>query len=145
MRAGLLPLKRRIFALFWGAGLISDAGTWLQLVTIGSLVAYDTGSASKTVLIAAATFAPQGIGSPIGGLLADRYDRRKLLLWTLGLQTLVSLVLTGALAAGQRDASVLAFIVMLQSFAGSLGQPSFQAVIPDLVPKEEVQAAVSDG
>ncbi len=145
MRAGLLPLKRRIFALFWGAGLISDAGTWLQLITIGSLVAYDTGSASKTVLIAAATFAPQGIGSPIGGLLADRYDRRKLLLWTLGLQTLVSLALTGALAAGQRDASVLAFIVMLQSFAGSLGQPSFQAVIPDLVPREEVQAAVSLG
>lgn len=145
MRTGLLPLKRRVFALFWGAGLVSDAGTWLQLVTIGSLVAYDTGKASQTVLIAAATFAPQGIGSPIGGLLADRYDRRKLLLVTLGLQTLVSLVLTGVLAAGQRDAGVLALIVMIQSFSGSLGQPSFQAVIPDLVPREEVQAAVSLG
>jgi MFS family permease len=145
MRAGLLPLKRRIFALFWGAGLISDAGTWLQLVTIGTLVAAETGKATKTVLIAAATFAPQGIGSPIGGLLADRYDRRKLLLRTLGLQTLVSIVLTGALAGGQRNPNVLAFIMMFQSLAGALGQPSFQAVIPDLVPKEEVQAAVSLG
>lgn len=145
MRAGLLPLKRRVFALFWGAGLVSDAGTWLQLVTIGSLVAYDSGKASQTVLIAAATFAPQGIGSPIGGLLADRYDRRRLLLWTLGLQTSVSLILTGALASGVRDAGVLALIVMVQSFSGSLGQPSFQAVIPDLVPREEVQAAVSLG
>ena len=129
MRAGLLPLQRRVFALFWGAGLVSDAGTWLQLVTIGWLVAYDSGKASQTVLIAAATFAPQGIGSPIGGLLADRYDRRRLLLWTLGLQTLVSLILTGALASGVRDAGVLALDSLLLAkhhgaASGKMLQPS---------------------
>lgn len=145
MRSGLLPLKRRLFSLFWGAGLVSDAGTWLQLVTIGTLVAADTGKATKTALIAAATFAPQGIGSPFGGILADRYDRRHVLLRTLGLQTLVTLVLTILLASGERNANHLALVMLFQSAAGALGQPSFQAIIPDLVPQHEVQAAVSLG
>lgn len=92
-------------------------------------MAYDSGKASQTVLIAAATFAPQGIGSPIGGLLADRYDRRRLLLWTLGLQTLVSLILTGALASGVRDAGVLALDSLLLAkhhgaASGKMLQPS---------------------
>jgi MFS family permease len=145
MRSGLLPLKRRLFSLFWGAGLISDAGTWLQLVTIGTLVAADTGKATKTALIAAATFAPQGIGSPLGGILADRYDRRHVLLRTLGLQTVVTMVLAVLLAAGERNPIHLAIVMLFQSAAGALGQPSFQAIIPDLVPREEVQAAVALG
>ncbi|MEZ5229391.1 MAG: MFS transporter [Acidimicrobiales bacterium] len=72
-----VPLRHRSVRLLWGAAVISDIGTWVQLIVVGSLVAADTGSALKTGLVALATFMPQGIASPVGGLLADRFDRRR--------------------------------------------------------------------
>ena len=58
----------------WSAAVVSDIGTWVQLIVVGSLVAAKTGSAVQTGLVALATFAPQSIASPVGGLLADRFD-----------------------------------------------------------------------
>jgi len=73
---------------------VSDIGTWVQLIVVGSLVARDTGSAVQTGLVALATFMPQGFAAPFGGLLADRHDRRKVFALMLLLQALA----TGALA-----------------------------------------------
>jgi MFS family permease len=64
--------------MVWGAGAVSDIGTWVQLIIVGSLIARTTGSALLTGLVAMATFTPQGIFSPIGGMLADRIDRRRI-------------------------------------------------------------------
>ena len=72
-----VPLRHRAVRLLWGAAVVSDIGTWVQLIVVGSLVASGTGSAIQTGLVALATFMPQGIASPIGGLLADRFDRRR--------------------------------------------------------------------
>ena len=70
-------LRERDIALFWGTGVVSDVGTWMQAVVIGALVARVTGRASSTGLVMASAFLPQMIGAPIGGILADRYDRRR--------------------------------------------------------------------
>ncbi len=145
MRSSLRPLKRPVFALFWLAGLISDAGTWMQLLTIGTLVESHNKSALAVGLVAAATFAPQGLVSPIGGLLADRFDRRRLFLLFLSAQTMFTFVLAVALANGQRNPAILSAIVLLQSASGALGAPSLQAVLPDLVPREDLLAASSLG
>ncbi len=141
--AGFRPLRHGVFARFWAAGAVSDIGTWVQLVAMSNLVAGS--SATAPALVVAATFGPQGLGSPIGGLLADRHDRRKLFLLSLAGQTVATAVLCFLLANGVRNTTVLTLVVFLQSGAGSLGAPSFQAIIPDLVPKEELVAATSLG
>jgi MFS family permease len=143
--AGLRPLRHRNYAMFWAAGAISDIGTWVQLAAIGSVVAASSGSAASTALIAAATFAPQGICAPIGGVLADRHDRRRLFLTTLGLQTVLTTALAVLVASGVRNPSLLAALVLVQSGSGSLGSPAMQAILPDLVPPSELTAASALG
>lgn len=131
--------------LIWSAAAISDVGTWVQLIVVGSLVAADTGSAVQTGLVALATFMPQGIASPIGGLLADRFDRRHVFARALLLQALMTGCLAVALGMGVRTPAVLTAIILLGSAAGALGQPSYAAMLPDLVPPEELMAMVSLG
>lgn len=120
-------------------------GTWVQLTTIGALVASDSGSVLATAMVAAATFAPQGIASPLGGVLADRFDRRRLFLVTMGLRTLATVVFAVVLFAGVRDPAALSAMLLVQSALGALGGPANQSMLPDLVPKEDLTAAVSLG
>lgn len=143
--AGLGPLRHRAFSLFWGAGAASDIGTWVQLAAIGSLVAVSSGSALATGMVAAATFLPQGICCPLGGLLADRFERRRTFLVTLGAQAVITTIIAVAIAIGLRNPFALSGLVLLQSSAGALGQPALQAILPDLVPADELTAAVSLG
>jgi MFS family permease len=139
------PLRHRAVRLLWSAAVVSDVGTWVQLIVVGSLVAADTGSAVQTGLVALATFMPQGIASPIGGLLADRLDRRRVFATALLAQSAVTAVLALALGAGVRSPGVLTMLILLGSAAGALGAPAYQAMLPDLVPKDELMAVVSLG
>ncbi len=131
--------------LVWGAGLFSDVGTWVQLIVVGSLVARETGSAVYTGLTALALFTPQGLCAPIGGLLADRYDRRRVFVGALCLQALATAVLAVVLAAGFRQPLLLSAIIVFSSAGGALGQPAYSAMLPDLVPPEELMAMVALG
>jgi len=131
--------------MLWGAAVVSDAGTWVQLIVVGSLVAAGTGSAVQTGLVALATFMPQGIASPVGGILADRFDRRKVFAAALLGQAVVTAGLAVALSMGVRSPGVLTALILLSSVAGSIGAPSYAAMLPDLVPPEELMAMVSLG
>ena len=139
------PLRRRAVLLVWGAGVVSDIGTWMQMVVVGSLVAKETNSAIYTGITALAFFAPQGVCSPIGGLLADRFERKKVFKWSLAGQFAATLLLAAVLGSGHRNPFLLSSIIVLISAAGSFGQPSYQAMLPDLVPREELMAMVSLG
>ena len=129
----------------WGSGLLSDVGTWVQLIVVGSLVAKNTGSALYTGLTALALLTPQGVCAPIGGLLADRYDRRKVFAWALCMQGAATAVLAAVLGSGVRQPLVLSAIIVVSSTGGALGQPAFQAMLPDLVPPDELMAMVALG
>ncbi len=125
--------------------MVSDIGTWVQLIVVGSLVAAHTGSAVQTGLVALATFAPQSIASPVGGLLADRFDRRKVFAAALMVQALITTALAVTLGVGVREPAVLIVLILLASAAGATGAPSYAAMLPDLVPPEELMAMVSLG
>ena len=139
------PLRHRAVRILWAAAVVSDIGTWVQLIVVGSLVAAGTGSAVRTGLVALATFMPQGISSPVGGLLADRFDRRKVFASALVLQAILTGVLAIVLGAGVREPGVLTVLILLGSAAGALGAPSYAALQPDLVPPDELMAMVSLG
>ena len=139
------PLRRRAVRLVWAAGVISDIGTWVQLVVVGSLIAHDTGSALLTGLTALATFMPQGLAAPIGGLLADRYDRARVFIGGLIGQALFTGVLAALIAHGQRQPLVLIGAILCSSMCGSMGAPGYSAMLPDMVPPDELIAMVSLG
>ncbi len=140
-----VPLRHRAVRLLWGAAVVSDVGTWVQLIVVGSLVASGTGSALQTGLVALATFMPQGIASPIGGLLADRFDRRRVFASALMAQATVTSVLAVVIGSGVRTPWVLTLLILVGSGAGAIGAPSYAAMQPDLVPPRELMQMVSLG
>jgi MFS family permease len=141
--SSLRPFRHRNFTLLWTAGLISTVGSWMQTVAVGALVISDTGSATWAVLVAAGAFLPIGLLSPIGGALADRLPRRPVL--AIGnLAAAATAALIAVLVAGGHDnPGALVALVTLQGSASALIGPFQQAILPDLVPKQEFLAATS--
>ncbi len=141
----LAPLRHRRYAALWTGAFASNVGTWMETVGVGVLVTTKTGQAGWAGLVAAAGFLPNALVGPIGGALADRIPRRRLLLATTTVQT----VLAGTLAVmAGTDTAVpwaVTLIVFASGCAGALGFPSYQALMPDLVPREDLTGAVALG
>lgn len=150
MRVGLLgssfrPLRNRDFALLWSSSLVSNIGTWMQTVAVGSLVTERTGKAGWTALVAVAAFLPLGLLSPVGGAVADRTDRRRWLIAGNLVATALTVGLTVLSATGRASPGTVTIVVFLGGCMGALVFPVQQALIPDLVPPDQVLAASSLG
>ncbi len=141
----LQPLRRRPFATVWTATVVSDIGTWMQLSVLGALIAKTSSSTLAVGAVMSAQFVPGLIGAPVGGLIADRFDRRISLTSALCAQTVITAVLAVVLASGERRPAVIAALVMFLGGATHLGNAISGSMQPDLVPKEELLAAVSLG
>ncbi|CAN5627520.1 N/A [soil metagenome] len=141
--SALAPLRNRNFALVFAAALISNVGTWMETVAVGDLVADRTGQASWTALVAAAGFLPMGLLGPIGGAVADRLDRRKLVMTMTALQMVFAAGLVVASATGHASPPVVAVLVFGAGCVAGLGFPAYSAMLPDLVPEDQLLAAVS--
>ena len=141
----LRPLRRRSFFLLWTGGLVSVIGSWMQTVAVGALVIARTGRASWAVVIAAAAFLPIGVLSPVGGALADRVPRRAALVTGNLVAGAVAAVIGILVAGGRQSPALLAGLVCVQGCVGALTQPFMVAILPDLVPRDELLAAASLG
>ena len=137
------PLRHRNFALVWAAALVSNIGSWVQTVAVGVLVTDLTGQARWTGLVAAAAFLPLGLLSPVGGALADRVDRRRLLLITTLGETGFACILAVLSASGRISPANLTLTVLGMGCVAAVGFPAYQAILPDLVPRDELLAASS--
>lgn len=141
--SSLRPLRHRQFALIWWAALVSNIGSWMQTVAVGALVTELTGKASATGAVAAAAFIPIGILSPVGGALADRVDRRRLLLLTTIGETTFAALLCVLYATGHATTAAVSAVVFGGGAMAALGFPCYQAMLPDLVGKDDLLGAVS--
>lgn len=137
------PLRHRQFALLWAGAFTSNIGTWMETVGVGVLVTTSTGQASWAGLVAAAGFVPTAVLAPLGGALADRVPRRRLLLTTTAVQTVLAGVLTLLTATGTPGPGVVTLIVLGAGCSLALGFPAYQALLPDLVPREDLPGAVA--
>ncbi|MBV8303351.1 MAG: MFS transporter [Acidimicrobiia bacterium] len=143
--SSLQPLRRRNFCLIWSAALISNVGSWMQTVAVGALVTEATGKSAWTGIVAAAAFIPVGIFAPIGGALADRVDRRRYFIGTTIGETFFAALLALAVATGHAEPWLVTVLVFCGGVLTALGFPAYQAIIPELVPREELLAAMSLG
>jgi MFS family permease len=139
----LAPLRQRNFALIWTSALLSNVGSWMQTVAVGILVTARTGQAGWTGLVAAAGFLPIGLLSPLGGVMADRFDRRMWLFTTTIGETGFAIVLAVLAWTGQDNPGVVTLLVLGGGAMAAIGFPAYQAMMPDLVPANQLGAAIS--
>jgi MFS family permease len=139
------PLRHRNFALIWSASLVSHIGTWTETVAVGALVAERTGQAGWTALVAAAAFLPVGVLGPVGGAVADRVDRRQFVFFTTMAQTVCAVFLAILAATDHATPIAVSAVVFVAGALSGLSFSAYQAMLPDLVPREELLEAVSLG
>ncbi len=141
----LAPFRHRRYAALWTGAFASNIGTWMETVAVGVLVTTETGQAGWAGLVAAAGFLPMGLLGPLGGALADRIPRRRLLLTTTAVQTCLAALLTVLAALDAAHPLGVTLIVLASGCAQAIGFPSYQSLMPDLVPREELASAVALG
>lgn len=141
--AALRPLRHRNFALLFSAGLVSNAGTWMQTVAVGALVGKLTGQAGWVGLVMAGAFLPLAIFGPIGGALADRFDRRRFLIVADLLEAVFASVLALVVATGRESPGLIVLIVTVQGCVTATRLPFLQAMLPDLVGPDDLLAGAS--
>jgi len=141
----LSPFRHRAYARFWFGAFVSNIGTWMETVGVGILVTKQTHQAGWAGLVAAAAFVPSAFAGLIGGALADRLPRKRLLITMTAIQTVLAAILTTSAAVDHATPGFVTVIVFLSGTAGALGFPSYQALLPDLVPADELPAAIALG
>jgi MFS family permease len=127
----------------WFGAFVSNIGTWMETVGVGIYVTAKTGQAGWTGLAAAAGFVPQAVLAPLGGALADRIPRRTLLLTSNIIATLLAALLALLTATGSPSPGIVVLIVFVGGCVMALAFPSYQAILPDLVPEEDLVGAIA--
>jgi MFS family permease len=132
----MTALRSRAFRRLWLAGLISDTGDWLLLVSLPILVYQLTGSSLGTAIAFLIELVPAVLIAPLAGRLADRLDRRRLLI-------IVSLAQAAGLLpllAGARLPIVYA-VIAVQAALATLFDPAKNALLPTLVTEDQLVSA----
>src|SRR5688572_13697622 len=129
---GLSALEEPSFALFFGGAFISNVGTWLHSVAQSWLVLELTKSATWVGLVAALGTIPTILFTPLGGVLADRWDRRRALVGMQLLQLGCAATLGLLVQTGQIQAWHIGALAFLAGTALAFNGPSFSATIKDL-------------
>jgi MFS family permease len=139
------PFRHRQYLIYWTGNFISNIGTWMETVALGAYVAQVTQKASWSGLIAAAGFLPTGLLSPVGGVVADRFPRRPVLIATTIIQMFGAAILSWLAFTGRLTPGIILPIVFVSGCAGAIGFPAYSAAVRDLVPPEELTAAIGLG
>jgi MFS family permease len=139
----LEPLGHRNFGLFWSGALVSNVGTWLQNVAMSWLVLEITHSPFWVSMVTFCQFFPTLMFGLFGGLMADRLDRRRVLLVTQTVQMSLAFVLVAITWSGHASVATLLPVIGLSGVSMAFNAPAFQAIIPDLVPPRLIIDAVS--
>ncbi|GAA1555804.1 MFS transporter [Dactylosporangium maewongense] len=133
------PLRHRDFRRLWLAGLISDSGDWLLLVALPILVYQLTGSSLQTSFAFLIELAPAVLLGPVAGHLADRWDRRRLLVTVVTVQAAALLPLLFVHDRG--DLPILYAVIAVEAAALAVFGPARNALLPTLIPAAELVPA----
>lgn len=140
-----LALKVPVFRNYLFGSFLSEIGNQMQTVAVAWQVYEMTRNPASLGLIGLANFLPIIMFSLIGGLVADKMDRKKLLLLSQGAQAILALSLFAVTFLHLVNPYIIYAILVLVATAQSFSIPARQSVIPHLVPKEIFMNAVSLG
>ncbi|MFK8114730.1 MAG: MFS transporter [Rubripirellula sp.] len=139
------PLRVPLFRAFWFASIVSNLGTWVHEVGASWLMTNLDASPEMVSAVRIAISVPTILLAIPAGVIADRVDRRMLLILT----QLVLLITTSTLAAMTFNGMITSWMLLGLTFVIGLGTVlhvlNWQSTIPELVPKEQLSRAISLG
>ncbi|MFI9379643.1 MFS transporter [Kutzneria sp. NPDC052558] len=135
---GVVPglLRHAAFLRLWLSGLFAETAEWMLQVALPVYVYQATGSAGSTALVMVTGIVPMLLVSPAAGMIADRFDRRRVLMVVCLAQAAVSAPL---LFGGQQ--AVIYLVMAAQSALASLFEPTRNALVPALVGADRLASA----
>ncbi|HZQ94125.1 MAG TPA: MFS transporter [Candidatus Sulfotelmatobacter sp.] len=147
MRASLRKVFKafqyRDFRLMWFGACTSSIGTWMQIVAQGWLIYRLSHSAFLLALDQFLAGIPIFLLSLIGGVVADRAERRKILLISQYIQMASAAILTALVALGIVQVWQILCLSFVSGVAQAFGGPAYQALIPTLVDREDMPNAIA--
>src|SRR5579862_6163576 len=133
----------RDFRLMWFGACTSSIGTWMQIVAQGWLIYRLSHSAFLLALDQFLAGIPIFLFSLIGGVIADRVERRKILLGSQYVQMASAEILTILVTMGVVHVWEILCLSFISGLAQSFGGPAYQALIPTLVERDDMPNAIA--
>jgi predicted MFS family arabinose efflux permease len=133
----------RDFRLMWVGACTSSIGTWMQIVAQGWLIYRLSHSAFLLALDQFLGGLPIFLFSLIGGVVADRVERRRILLGSQYVQMATASILTVLVATGLVHVWHILCLSFISGLAQAFGGPAYQALIPTLVEKDDMPNAIA--
>ena len=143
-RRGMLSaLRHPGYRLFWTGNFLSNIGNWMQSLAQGWLVLQLTNSIFLLGVVGFAATAPSLIFSLVGGVLADRSDRRRMMMITQ--TTMMVLAFLLSLLSWKHWITVheIIAIAFFAGVANAMNAPAYQAIVPELVPPSDLTNAIA--
>src|ERR1700757_769047 len=137
------PLRNPVYRNLFIAQFVSNIGTLMQSVAAQWFLVERHSSATIVALVQTASLGPTLLLGLFAGVLADIFDRRRLLMFLQSYAVFVALALAALTYLGRlTPTSLLAFTVAI-GCASALTAPAWQAIQPEVVPREQIPAAAS--
>jgi MFS family permease len=136
-------LRQRNYRLFFFGQLVSVAGTWMQSVAQSFLVLDLTHSGTQLGLTSAARFLPMFLFGPIGGVFADRMDRKRVLYLTQSLSGLLAAVFAVTVATHSIRLWIVYLLAIALGFVNVFDNPARQSFISEMVSAQDLPNAVT--
>jgi predicted MFS family arabinose efflux permease len=142
-RAAWRVLRRRDFGLYFLGNSASAAGGWFHNLAAAILIYRLTGSELLLGVLSFSQFAWVLVLAPWAGALADRFDRRLVLLWAEVAATALSFLIAGLAFADRADEWTVIGITLALGFSAAIAAPAQQAIVVALVPERDLSTAVA--
>ncbi len=135
------PLRNGVFRALWLAVLVSNIGSWMQTVGAQWLLVNQQHAAILVALVQTADYLPDFMFGLVGGVLADNFDRRRLLMAVQACLLVAGLALTLLTVAGLMPPALLLLFTFVIGSGTVLTTPAYQSLVPDLVPRHQLRSA----
>ncbi|HEX7734229.1 MAG TPA: MFS transporter [Ktedonobacteraceae bacterium] len=139
----LISLRHRNFRLFWFGQMVSLVGTWMQTTGQAWLVLEITHSAWQLGIVGALQFLPILLFSIFGGVFADRWPKRNVLLFTQSAAMVQAVILWALAASGHVQIWEIYLLALLLGTTNSFDMPTRQSFVVEMVGREDLPNAVA--
>jgi MFS family permease len=136
-------LRHRNFQLFFGGQLISLIGTWMDNIAEAWLVYRLTGSSLLLGTVAFAGQIPVFLMAPIGGMVADRWDRHKIVIATQASSMVLAFALAALTLTGRVNVWEVIVLASLMGVVNAFDIPARQAFLVEMVGREDLMNAIA--
>jgi len=136
-------MRHRNFQLYFGGQLVSNIGTWMQIIAQGWVVYQISRSELSLGLVAFASAIPVLVISPWGGVIVDRVSRRKLLILTQSGAMLLAFILATLMFKNTVQEWHVVVLAALLGVVNAFDAPARQAFVPEMVGKEDLPNAIA--